>query len=277
MYSEHGVRTALKYATGMRLNIRYIYPGCEPDVFYPMSEEERREARKKYFEIGDKTKLFMNANRNQWRKDMGRTLMIFQEFRKRCSDSLLYMHAKNSDVGGCLSNMAGFLGMRLVNPGVEVMFTTPNFHERSGAPRELLNILYNCADALVSTTTGEGWGLCTTDAMAAQRPVIVPRNTSALEIIGENEERGYLVKAGGDVDHQFIHYGVTDNPRDIVHSEDMIRAMEEVYYHPDRAAEKAKAARAWTLDHTWAHAKVQWQALFAEIESKVEAKVEVEV
>src|SRR6266849_6359251 len=43
MYSEHGCRTAIKYSTGMRLNIRYIYPGCEPDVFYPLSEEERRE------------------------------------------------------------------------------------------------------------------------------------------------------------------------------------------------------------------------------------------
>lgn len=167
------------------------------------------------------------------------------------------------------------MGMQLVQPGLEVMFTPLDFSEQSGAPREFLNVLYNCADALVSTTTGEGFGLTTTDAMAAQRPVIVPRNTSSIEIVGENEERGYLARAGGDVDHQFIHYGVTDNPRDIVHSDSMIEKMEEVYFYPERAAEKASLARAWTLDHTWAHAKVQWQALFAEVVSEIEAKVRV--
>ena len=108
--------------------------------------------------------------------------------------------------------------------------------------------------------------------MAAGTPVIHPGNTSAIEIIGENEERGYLAKAGGDIDHMFIHYGTTDNPRDIVHADSMIEKMEQVYFHPGEAREKAFAAREWTKAHTWDHAKAQWKALFAEIEAKINVK-----
>ncbi len=270
MYSNHSVKIAL--AQKLPLNIRCIAPGCEPDVFYPIDPELRRKNRKDIFGIDDRTCLFINVNRNQWRKDMGRTLMIFHEFYKRNPASLLYIHSKIQDVGGCLTNMASFLGMKLTQPGLEVMFATPEYNEQQGFTRDFLNILYNCADALISTTTGEGWGLTTTEAMAAGTPVIIPGNTSAIEIIGEGEERGYLAKAGGDIDHQFIHYGITDNPRDIVHADSMIEKMERVYFHPEEAKDKAKAARQWAEAHTWDLAKHQWKALFAEIESKVEAK-----
>lgn len=173
--------------------------------------------------------------------------------------------------------MAKFLGMKKIAPGLEVMFAPPEYNEQVGFKRDFLNVLYNCADALISTTTGEGWGLTTTEAMAAGTPVIIPGNTSALEIVGEGEERGYLAKAGGDIDHMFIHYGVTDNPRDIVHAESMIEKMERVYFHPEEAKAKAEAARAWAKEHTWELARAQWKALFAEIESKVEAKEKVAV
>jgi glycosyltransferase involved in cell wall biosynthesis len=275
MYSQHSVQVAIEQK--LPLNIRSIAPGCEPDRFYPIDEEERRKHRQEIFNIDNRTCLFLNINRNQWRKDLGRTLMIFHEFYKRHTASLLYIHSKVMDVGGTLINMAGFLGMKTTQPGLEVMFSPPEYNEQQGFKRDFLNVLYNCADALISTTTGEGWGLCTTEAMAAGTPIILPGNTSALEIIGENEERGYLAKAGGDIDHMFIHYGVTDNPRDIVHAESMIEKMEHVYFHPEEAKEKAAAARAWAEEHTWELARKQWQALFAEIETKVETKEKVAV
>jgi len=275
MYSNHSVQVAIEQR--LNLNLRYIAPGCEPDVFYRIDEEERRKWRRDIFQIDDRTCLFSLVNRNQWRKDIGRALMIFHELYKRHPASLLYIHSKIQDVGGTLTNMAGFLGMKMVPPGLEVMFAGPEYNEQSGLPRELLNVLYNCADALISTTTGEGWGLTTTEAMAAGCPVIMPRATSCIEIIGEDEERGYLVDSGGDIDHMFIAHGITDNPRNIVHAESMIRAMERVYFHPEEAKAKAQAARQWAEEHTWELARKQWQALFAEIESMVEARVEVGV
>ena len=152
--------------------------------------------------------------------------------------------------------MALSIGMQLTNPGAEIIFTHPDFHEIIGFNAETINRIYNASDCLISTSTGEGWGLSTTEAMCAGLPVIVPNNTANMEIVGS--DRGYLVKCGGDIDHMIIPYGMSSNPRDIVHSKDMLAVMEHVYYNPDEAKEKARNARAWCLDHTWDQITQRW-------------------
>jgi glycosyltransferase involved in cell wall biosynthesis len=165
------------------------------------------------------------------------------------------------------------LGMKLMQPNLEVMFTDPTFNEQQGVNREMLNQIYCAADCFVSTSHGEGFGLTTTDAMAACCPVVVPRNSSFVEIIGTHEERGYLVESGGDVDHMIVPYAFDCNVRPVVHSNDMIRALEEVYQDREIAALRAIKAREWTMQHTWEHAREHWQKLFAEVEDRVEVKV----
>jgi glycosyltransferase involved in cell wall biosynthesis len=273
VYSQHSKRIAQRYLPA--LNIQVIEPGCEPELFYPLSEAERQEARQKVLGVGDDVFLVVNVNRNQWRKDPGRTLMIFHEFRKTHPNAVLYMHMKMQDIGGSLPDTAQMIGMQMRFPHAEVAFTKPSFNESSGIPREVLNLVYNAADVLVSTSTGEGWGLTMTEAMAAGRPLVMPRNTSFVEIIGENEERGYLADSGGDIDHLAIPYGLSDNPRALVHSKSMLEKLERVYalskQHLPEAreelAEKTKSARQWALDHTWEHAREQWIELFKKVEA----------
>jgi glycosyltransferase involved in cell wall biosynthesis len=260
MYSNHSRSVALRYMPA--LAIQTIYHGCEPETFYPLSEEERRATRKHIFGIEDNMFVVISVARNQWRKDPGRTLMIFHEFHKTHPDSMLYMHTKMQDIGGSLPDAASILGMRLVPPMPEIAFAGQGFSEQSGFSRPFLNKLYNCADCFISTSTGEGFGLTTTEAMAAQIPLVVPRNSSFVELIGEQEERGYLALSGGDIDHMVIPYGVSDNPRPIVHAQSMINALHTVYCDPKAAKAKAIAAREWTQRHTWGHIKEQWRVLF---------------
>jgi len=264
VYSQHSKTIAQRYLPA--LNIQVITPGCEPELFHPLDPEQRKEARQKIFGIGEDTFLVLSVNRNQWRKDPGRTLMIFHKFRESHPDAVLYMHMKMRDIGGSIPDSAQIIGMRLVNPGAEIIFTGPQFNEQQGVPREALNLVYNAADVMISTSTGEGWGLTTTDAMAAGVPLVVPRNTSFVEIIGENEQRGYLADSGGDIDHLAIPYGISDNPRALVHSESMLDKLERVYLSREEAHEKAQAARQWALEHTWEHTREEWRALFSRIE-----------
>jgi|SRR5262245_58620117 len=269
VYSQHSKRIAQRYFPA--LNVEVISPGCEPDVFHPIDPDQRRDARQKIFGIGDETFLVINVNRNQWRKDPGRTLMIFHKFRETHPNAVLYMHMKMHDIGGSIPDAAQIIGMRLVQPRAEIIFTGPQFNEQCGVPREALNLVYNAADVMTSTSTGEGWGLTTCDAMAAGCPLVVPRNTSFVEIIGENEERGYLVDSGGDIDHLSIPYGVSDNPRALVHSKSMLEKMKYVYDNSKEAQEKAQTARSWTLEHTWDQARYQWEALLSKIQQMQEA------
>lgn len=266
VYSNHSREVACKIEPSLQGKLRTVYLGCEPDVFYPVSPEVKRELRKKIFGIeNDNTFLILNVNRNQWRKDLARTLSIFHQFHEEIPNSLLYMHTRLHDLGGKLWEQAKCFGMQLTGPGTEVIFTDTDFNERLGVSRDRLNAIYNASDCLVSTSTGEGWGLTTTEAMAAQIPVVVPNNTSFVEIIGEREERGYLVASGG-TDHWLVPYGVSDNPRPIVHSESMTMALSDVYHFRSEAKDKARLAREWTLKNTWEHALDQWAQILKEVE-----------
>lgn len=275
VYTQHGKQVVERYRPDLAGTINVIPLGCNPEKFYPLSDEERKKARHDLFNIDDDTFIVLNINRNQHRKDLGRTIMIFHEFHKTHNNSVLYLHSKQIDIGGCLPAIAQSIGMKLDNPGTEIIFTHPDFHEIVGFNAETINRIYNAADCLVSTSTGEGWGLSTTEAMCAGTPVIVPGNTANLEIVGENEERGYLIRSGGDIDHLIVPYGMSSNPREIVHSASMLEKLDHVYNHKLEAKGKAIVARQWALEHTWDQIAQQWsdfvcqaQPLLQELQDK---------
>ena len=227
--------------------------GCEPDVFYPLSAEERRAYRRKAFDIGDETFLVICANRNQRRKDLPRAMAAFHKFQQRVPDSRLYMHALQEDVGGDLRSQAKFLGL-----GKEVIFTPPALTIHSGFERPVLNRIYNAADVGISTALGEGWGLTTTEIMSAGTPFIGPANTTFFELLGE--QRGYLAKCGGDDLWQIAH-GSDDMPRPQTSVTDMAGLLYHVYSHREEAKERAARARRWAEQHTWHAFKEAWKGV----------------
>jgi glycosyltransferase involved in cell wall biosynthesis len=272
-YTRHGKQVIEGYRPDMDGLVNVIPLACEPDVFYPLSEEERRKARKELFYVeDDATFMVINVNRNQARKDLGRTLDIFHQFHRKHPNSKLYMHSKQDDIGGHLPTMARMIGME---PGREVLFADERFHVLQGFTRDYLNKVYNAADCLMSTSLGEGWGLTTTEAMASCTPVVVPNNTAFTEIVGADEERGFLVKSGGDVDHMQWLYKTTNHPHSIVHSEDMIQTLDYVYYVRNDAKARAREAREWTLQHTREIIKDQWKEFFSEAEKFIQSRAKV--
>ena len=148
------------------------------------------------------------------------------------------------------------------------MFTPPEFHESRGVPREMLNNIYNCADLIVSTSVGEGWGLATTEAFAAGTPVVVPDNTVFPEIVGENEERGYLAKSGSTTSEFSVAFSHSNYPRPLTNVESMVEKMELVKKdwikgeYIGETKEKIDAARRWAEEHTWEIINKQWIELF---------------
>lgn len=269
-YTEHAKSVIERYRPELAGKISVIYLACEPALYHPLSAEKRRQVRKDLYGIDDSTFVVGSVNRNQHRKDLGRLLAIFHEFHQTHSNSMLYLHCQQNDMGGCIPAMAHSMGMEL---GKEVVFTNPNFNILQGFSEQTMNDIYNSFDCLASTSTGEGWGLSTTCAMAACTPVVVPNNTAFTEIVGTNEERGYLVRTGGDVDHRIFLYGMANYPRDIVHSHDFLEKLGRVYFRPHEARAKAIEARRWTEQHTTAKIGDQWKQLFSNIGQLTEVMV----
>lgn len=258
-YSEHGKLVICQNKPNLSDRINVIPLACEPQHFYPVGPDMRKHLRKELFHIDDDIFLVGCVERNQHRKDLGRTMLYFHEFYKTHPNARLYMHAAQNDIGGSLPDMARSVGMTL--DGSEVIFTGINHSVTQAPPVEWLNRLYNCFDVLISTTTGEGHGLTKTEAMCAGTPVCLPANTCNVEHVGALEERGFLMDTGGDLDHQVFLYGLVNYPRDIVHSTSFLSTLDYIYQHPDIAQYRAKRAREWCLERTPDKIAVYWKKL----------------
>lgn len=269
-YTQRGVDLATRLVPEMAGKCSAIGLGTEPHIFYPMGEEARREQRKRIFGIDDDTFIVINVNRNQGRKDLARTMACFHAFHTTFPHSLLYMHSVIQDYGGNLMTQAAMCGLDITALPSEIAFSSLDLNKPWS--RSDLNCLYNAADCLVSTSYGEGWGLTTTEAMSAGCPVVVPMNTANYDIIGPNQERGWGMRTGGDIDHTVYLYEGGGAPHDTVHLDSFLEKMAQVYYgtvkdedgryhdmYQEDLLTRTMKARAWCLENTWEHRKTAWR------------------
>lgn len=276
VYSRWAYNQVLQVLPDLAGRLKCIQLGCEPDVFYPLPDAERTAYRQKAFGIDEETFLVVWANRNQARKDPARAMAAFALFHERVPNSKLFMLCKQEDMAGNIRGQAMLMGLDLTS----IVFTQPTvyrqlddgrveisgYNEINGYPRDVLNRLYNAADVAISTSRGEGWGLTTSEFMAAGVPFVGPGNTTFYEMLGGGPcdsspwwegKRGLLVKSGGP-ELWDIFYGRDDNPRPLVSVEGLAHALYQVYLCRNGAALRARRALTWARRHTWGNFRDEW-------------------
>lgn len=259
VYTEYGKAECLKVDPSLD-GMKVIYHGTNKKDFFPVPQSIMMAFRKAHYGPHAEKFIVLNVNRNQPRKDLVRTFEAFALFHAEHPQSFLYILAQAQDVGGNLLEIAEQFGLvygedwACPNPG--------SYSADSGVKVESVNMLYNAADLVISTTLGEGWGLSVTEAMACKVPVLFPRNTSLVEIIGKNEERGDLVNSGG-TDHT-ICLGVQDNNRirPVVDVWDMAHKMSLIRDNPVFTKQRVEEAFKWVP--TWKSIGEKWREVFQE-------------
>jgi glycosyltransferase involved in cell wall biosynthesis len=132
--------------------------------------------------------------RNQGRKMLDRTLKTMEIFCKGRPDVILFMHTDPFDPAGVfdlrqlirrynLENRILFSGMRFCN-GL-------NYKEMSD--------VYNAMDVFLLTTSGEGFGIPTIEAMSCEVPVVVTDYTTTDEIVNEDYQSGFAAKVCAEI------------------------------------------------------------------------------
>ena len=178
--------------------------GTDTSIYYPTGEDKTA-IRKRLlagYDWSEDDFLIINVNQNQRRKGLVQTLQTFQRLMAQDHERSfkLYMHMRsvNEREGVDLKVVARALGIEK-----HVMFGDAAFvGGKALLPEEGLNLLYNAADLLLTTTMGEGWGLSVTEAMAAGCPVAGPLHTSFEDILYDevkDDERGIIFGAVGFV------------------------------------------------------------------------------
>ena len=266
VYTEYGKEQINKVDPRVAERLDIIYHGANMETFHPFkSEQERQEFRRTMLGLPEDAFLIGTVNRNQPRKDLPRLVLAFNEFcmKNPTIPAYLYMHCHIGDMAGfdikavAQTYLDDSLQDRLIMPNPEAFKTF-------GYPIELVNKFYGAFDVATSATLGEGWGLMTTEAMATKTPVAIPNNTTAPELLGEDQERGYLVKCGERLSDRFMFKNDNEQFRPLTDVEDMVRVWKHIYDNPEEAKEKAEVAYNWLKEITWGNIAKQWDKLFQE-------------
>ena len=262
-YTEYAKEESRKIIGPLADAHSVIYHGTNIQNFFPLPN--KAETKKQLFGPQSDRFIIANINRNQGRKDVGRSFMILKELRRRgYTDPLLYMHMQETDFGGSIMGMATNFGLE-----PEKDFTLPNpqqFSAHQGFPVEVLNQIYNSADCYLTTTLGEGWGLSITEAMATKLPVVAPDNTSLPEILGD--DRGWRIPSGATPTHWITKENDNDRIRPLMDVEAAADAIIEIIENRKEAEKRAQAAYEWVTKLTWENVCKDWSDIFKKAVNK---------
>lgn len=271
VYTKYGHDEVTKVVPGLKDKLKIVPHGIDEGLFKPVGQKEIDEFRDAFFAktVTKDMFLVMNINRNQPRKDVARTMAIFSEFKKIVPEAILYLHMKNQDVAYTIDEVARNYNLIPVKD----YLLPKNFDEHDGFPIQLVNLMYNCANVVMTTSLGEGWGLSITEAMATKTPVIAPNHTSLTEIIGE--DRGTLVRAGSNLSEWITMQADNERFRPLVNIPDFVEKLVQIRNNPEQAKERAENAYQHVLKHwTWTVVGQQWRDIFFQA-TKVEKKIKI--
>ncbi len=268
-YTQFGIDEISKHDKDFAKRVKAIPHGTDCSVFKPFEKkEDRKEFRKSYFNVSDDTFLITNINRNQPRKDMVRCIRMFDKFVKDNPKikSKLYLHCRPNDHGINLPLFASeHCSEETLN---KISFPPLELIEGDGLPVETVSKIYGASDLVISSTLGEGWGLAATEAMACGTPALMPKNTSQVEIIGENEERGFFINSG-NTENLWISV-LNDNNllRPVIDIDHGAQQIKFIYNSKELREKKAKLALEWVNEKTWSSIAEQFGELLEDLGKK---------
>ena len=151
--------------------IEYIPHGINENIFKPLPQDDPQllEVKNHLFKDGEKDFVLFFNSRNIRRKQIPDTLLAFRYFldklpkedAERCS---FILHTSIVDDNG---TDLGAVNEVLFKDYPNAIVFSPNKQ-----PQEVLNCLYNIADAQILLSSNEGWGLSLTEALLAGTPII---------------------------------------------------------------------------------------------------------
>jgi D-inositol-3-phosphate glycosyltransferase len=154
---------------GMTIPSGVVGLGVDLSIYKPASRTAARHA------VGlpgvpDNAFIVGNVNRNQPRKRLDLTIAYVGEWvrMRGLRDVFLFLHvAPTGDHGYDCEQLACYHNLR-----GRLIFSEPEVWK--GLAEEDLALTYQTFDVQLSTSQGEGWGLCTMEGMACGIPQIVP-------------------------------------------------------------------------------------------------------
>jgi len=248
VYTQFGKEVAEKALPDYIFDI--IPHGIDKEIFFHVNKIDARKAIFKNPEL-ESSFIFLNANRNQPRKRLEKTLEGFKLFSDGKPDNvLLYMHCGVMDADLNVTKLAERMGI-----GKRLIVTSFKMGVQQ-VQVEKLNLIYNATDVGVNTSLGEGWGLPSCEHAVTGAPQIVPDSSACGEIF---KDCGLLIPNG----ENFLQSKIMTTGK-LVHSEDVAIQMESLYTNKKLYNKLSKAGiNKFSSDkYSWKTIAGQWRDTF---------------
>ena len=136
------------------IHSEYIPHGVNNQHYYPFKDEDKAKA-KMSFGIPPDKKVFGAVFRNQPRKMPAEKFKAFGKFARDKDDVVMLVHSDPQDVAAHVDLKALVQRYGIAH---KVYWTGMTFF--NAFPLERMKQVYNAMDFYISSTSGEGWGLC---------------------------------------------------------------------------------------------------------------------
>ena len=236
------------------INSEYIPHAIEPEIYKPLSEQEKRELRIKWsnklqVDLRDRF-IIGTVARNQGRKMLDRTFLMMKNVAKEIPEAILLAHTDKYDPATYFN--PDFLMMQ---HGIQnkIVFTGTKYYK--GFDYKTMNEIYNLFDLFYLGTSGEGFGIPIIEAMACEIPVLATDYTTTWELV-ERTKSGEAVKKEGEI------LGSWNVGRAVVDIEDSARKVIKLYKDPKLRKEYGTNGREAVLrEYTWEIVSKTWDKL----------------
>lgn len=254
-FTNYGKRVCKEFGVD---DVEVVPHGVDTETFKPLTDEQREDLKRK----NNLNNLFIvgQVNRNNFRKNTPLLMAAFAEFAKNKPDARLFLHCDPQDPQGY--NLLEYVKQFKLNG--KILFNNKVKNPITGVPPSELNYYYNVMDVHASATTGEGWGLTTTEAQAAGVPVIIGDHTTGPELVKSN---GWLVPCVGNQGWDSRIFTQQGGHYYRVSFDGMVEALEDVYADPEKRKRKGAAASKYIRgNYSWARVNQGWKKILDELE-----------
>jgi glycosyltransferase involved in cell wall biosynthesis len=212
--------------------INFIPHAVPEDIFYRLSDKERKEYKRKALGVERENHFVVIwNNRNARRKRPGDLLFAWKEFLEKTKkkDAVLIMHTDPLDKEGSnLYILSEELGIK-----------DSVFFSRERLEFNKINVLYNISDACINISYAEGFGLSTLEAMQTGAPIIAVKTGGLTRQVVDHRD-GSINGVALDVTMKTMS-GSQQVPyiyEDYAANDDIVSALFEVYSYDEQTKNK---------------------------------------
>ncbi|MGH2612482.1 MAG: glycosyltransferase family 4 protein, partial [Rhabdochlamydiaceae bacterium] len=159
-----------------------IYHGFDTNEISSLPLEQKEQLKKG---LGAEGKFVIGyVARNNWRKDIFRTIKIFSQFHSKYPDSFLYLHMKEKDEANIMTSFdIASIAQKEGLYKFRDWATPEDFDPGVGIPRDQMKYIYNALDIHLSTSMAEGFGMPLIESMLSGTLTLSPNNTTIPELM----------------------------------------------------------------------------------------------